>query len=643
MRYPLLFVACTACGPGAFERLLEPGASSPTVEPLFPSASMLTSYVTRTNPSAPVWEEVGAPCDASRVLSFEACTPSGVLRVVRSSRWTGCAGLEAVDERGWFVWSCVERNDSVEFVSTGFRDGVGLRSVIDGDRSRLRPNRVEILENGTRVLSTEPTVWWNSTVETLNDLDASDSPLELDASNSIYVVPDNQTVSRTLRISSDHVVLVGDIESRSANALPECDDLTCAIALVGAANVWVAVRIRGDLGGQRVKRAIQARRVALVQINDSWIESAEAGVVVQDSRALRITNARVSDMLGDGLLVANSQGILIDRYRADNIGGANPGTAALRLSDGTSNTVVARSISRNTIPYGFLAFEDTESVHLNHVLALRGDYAGFDIRSASGTVVRSAAVGFHSHGVRLSRGKYAVVDLLTTDVDENALSIVNEADVMVSGGVVLGGTVADCNFGGTTDVVGLRVADGVCQSTERVDIELDSSAVSSLVGETVDSVNAAGSMSAVRCGDVNDWLSFESSLRAWSPRLDNPDTGYAPCRDSFFSPCSCTVFDDSLSSNDSLFIPSGTPEGQASCEAWSLNLTASMDTRGMPFVPEAIEVSADGYGDDDTICEANERCLASSRYGPEAATTQVRHTCEVSVGDDVPVVLLLTR
>ncbi len=152
----------------------------------------------------------------------------------------------------------------------------------------------------------------------------------------------------------------------------------------------------------------------------------------------------------------------------------------------------------------------------------------------------------------------------------------------------------------------------------------DVTTADTFVGKALEDAVNVGGTGLLPASCVSDWAGFENRSRGWGL-----DGGAFPSVD-HIGPCvtgPCRIWDWSLSASDTVLadVNPGLPGGDdvvqhnwsagsaAECEAmggdWTGDLCTSVLLRG------AVEVLADGVGNDNGLCESRERCLVTPNVG----------------------------
>jgi hypothetical protein len=148
---------------------------------------------------------------------------------------------------------------------------------------------------------------------------------------------------------------------------------------------------------------------------------------------------------------------------------------------------------------------------------------------------------------------------------------------------------------------------------------------------TADAVNTSDTNGSANFAGDLDWT-FENSARGWSKAGVTPWPG-SDHRGGCATGNTCEIVDFSLAAgntsalgintvptgNDVVFsldkIPTGTPVSQAGCDVVSPGSTFATNLCEATFLRDAVEVSSDNIGDDDTLCESGETCIFSPNAG----------------------------
>jgi parallel beta-helix repeat protein len=131
---------------------------------------------------------------------LEPCLHGGELRVFTVPGRTSCDGLSATDALDAFQWRCDAGPSSVRFVSTGFRDGRQLSSLIDFSTLTWKADSVTVYDGPSPILTSSSSRWWSNPL-----IDAGVGG-GLSRAGAVYVVRKSARANYDIR--ADRVALV---------------------------------------------------------------------------------------------------------------------------------------------------------------------------------------------------------------------------------------------------------------------------------------------------------------------------------------------------------------------------------------------------------------------------------------------------
>jgi hypothetical protein len=346
----------------------------------------------------------------------------------------------------------------------------------------------------------------------------------------------------------------------------------------------------------------------------------------------RLNQVTAANNAGSGISLLGAGHVVLG---ARTFGNANSG---LLLE--ASRTTVAGVVSfanGGTGVYVGAAGENT----LLHVTTVDNGGLGYHEADAwSQTVVGLLAVNNANDGLAVTSSLAApsndlLVNLAASDNAGAGLHLESaSAAVTLMGPVVLGpNSGAPCLVGGGA----LGVSDGTCTtsgaegSTDfggnsassavlRVNAQ---SAVGSFVGPLYvdEPANDSDTLGAASFTALN-WVSFASFYRGWGRDSDSP---YPHASHRSRCTGTCRIRDVSLSASDTLFTNrsgDGRNDNEpftpgATCPSAAHGNRAVTDRRSSSntFLTSAVEDVTDGVGDDDGLCESEERCLYAPNFG----------------------------
>ena len=196
--------------------------------------------------------------------------------------------------------------------------------------------------------------------------------------------------------------------------------------------------------------------------------------------------------------------------------------------------------------------------------------------------------------------------------------------------ILLGGTMGTTTFEGELltnkstpcDVSGIVNIDSACDNTGLPSVntintvDLSSSFIGLITSDSVhDPIEDISS--PVDNSLIINWHSFENKFRTWQRDTGNPgilrNNGRCTSMGDF-----CSVWDFSLSSEDNILLNANGEFPSSSSQACPSSVHGNRtieNANSEIFLTAARELFDDGFGDDDGLCESNERCLYLPNHG----------------------------
>ena len=581
-------------------------AATPTnrVQPLFPEhGADWNQYVRRL--------EVNVPCTPGVDVGYESCQHGGELRAYYLSGRFNCDGLHASDDLDAFEWHCDDSTAPARVVSSSLHEDTLVYDLVDPGAGSFRPNTVTVHEDDTVFATSATTAWWHNPVSVDNDggsistegavviiTENPNAEYEVDADRvTVSIAPD--VVAQAAEASdsflraydSDYPWVEGRIDATEADWGIRLSDVQFGV--VRHVSVW-----KGNEGGVALDGdSCWASHLGVFQNEDGGLK-----VGGQSHRIEHII--ATGTFLGPGVYLSGRYNRFVDVTVANN---ERDGFHAERSDD---NTIIGLTAANNGSSGISLRTESQNNVLAN--VALVGNTDG-------------VVVGGGAHG-----NTFANLASLNNEFSGIALADVDRT--VFTGSLIVGGNETDCSVTGGTEP---GLIDGTCASSDGsdADLEIDGRWVTPFVTKvaTDDPFNDSDVDGASAAESVTDWASFENRYRGWgtdgSTRSAFP-RGFAqrgPCRESG----GCRIFDWRLREADKqlrdvLSLPTGDDV-----------LTVSAISVPITFLRNAVELSNDSRGNDNTLCESGERCLFMGHIGSYQGDGQLATALQIEGGGTV--------
>jgi cysteine-rich repeat protein len=527
-----------------------------SIEPLYPLNRNWNSYI-QHDPSRDAYHQRDVACLGNEPGGPGACLHAGLkLRAPMPVRFTSCIGLSLRDALGAFNWVCDDTGGTVVFYLEGLKGDRGLRDLVLA--TGWRPNHV-ILNNGAADVFTGPDeVWWNNPVVPL----PATGPLS--AAGAIYVL--DASVSRAVTY---------DLATRAA-----------LVTLAGATLIDAVVRTSG---------------------NFTWIEGQfdAAGT----GEAISLSSTRFSVVRR--VIVAHSTSNLINLSNASanvlsQITASNADWNGIQLSSSTNNSLsnvlvastnwtgitFSTSSNNNTISQLTTAYNNWNGIEINrsndnlfsNVATLRSDWYGLSIGWGSGGPTSGNTFA------QSAFDRYFI---------ENSATNMNSASF--TGNLLLGGACTGSFCAGQPGNT----------ATVHQNVAMNNAPIGAVTNDAVNPND--NNQGQADLANVTDWVRFENTMRAWG------STGTEP---GFCEMGICQVYDWSLRAADTTIrntSGSGASQNAAFADRQPCPVQASGNATltggGGTFLRSAIEILADGVGDEDGLCESSETCVYAPNFG----------------------------
>jgi hypothetical protein len=598
------------------------GAGAPValiVEPVYPGAPNWMDHIRRSKPDLPSYGQPEALCDPVADSQIGACVHAGELRMVRTTL-TSCTGLSVKDALDALQWRCDDTDGAAVIYSTGLREEASLGHLLQA--GGFKPNHVVVQQGaGGPVLKSASAVWWKNPVKPLPPSDSAD-PVKLQGAGTIYTVSAD-TSANGYEIADDKVavVVLPGVTLTLRDGADNCAVISgqyyhrCLLAASARRFVWIEGHLHGaggadafgiravDLHYLRLRR-VQADSfwhsgLGLEEIQTSrleWVTANNNGLFGVNIAAINTVLSRIS-AFGNGRSQGNS-GLILDGASSHNVvtrltAASNHENGALLFGSSGSNTVGFATLAHNS--FAGVAIQGEGQNTLFQLLGLRAGTGGCGFTSTSpGNRVAQSAFGHNHFGVA---------------VGTNAVTLSHD--------IVMAGNTVDCH------AKGADVSCSTLGGTLRLFKVPDMTKVVLGKVSTDDTANLSDSGGAALRGQIDDWTGFESRLRGWG--ADGIDAlGHV----SNAGPCltKCRIWDWHLGPDANTWLRVRDTTGKPSsasveqgkpCPAAASGDVTLTDKSGNTFLLHALELMADGLGDDDGLCESNEACVYRPHPGDD--------------------------
>ena len=551
-------------------------------------AAQWTAYVARDG--AGWFDATGAPCDGDAPGFYSTCIHGGEVLGLVVPGAADCTGLTASDALSTFTWTCTVRGADVWIASTGLSRGRGLADLIDFAAGTWRPNTLTVTDsNGVRLVSqTEP---WHQ-----NPIVAVTQP-SLDMPGVVYTLA--ATARNALSIRADGVALVVAPGATLEGAVDTPPASTQRF-------LWIEGRIE-HVGSGYVVRWQNIRRSVLRNV------SGDGTVRFTDARSNRVQDLYAAYGGDVVLLDATSTFNLFEDVRVFDYN-----TTGVRL--GGDDNVMAHVLAASGNIGIYVQGSEANAILGATSVANRG--RGVWVDGASNTTLSAVAVVNTARGIDLRNATATIQDALITDsfVSSAAagLGAIEDAGSTATwtGRLILGGHDRACTVG---------VSEVACATfAPNADISTGTTAAASFVATVSDDAanlddDAAGR--ATYAVDL-DRLTFATPWRGWGIDGAFPSGDIRDVCDGG----TCRIWDWSLLASDvvsrgalalaasATFEHRWSATSSTECAAYA-GATFNQGVCSTTAIAHSRELSQDGLGNDNLLCEAGERCLQLPNIG----------------------------
>lgn len=624
------------------------------VEPLYPLHASWNAYIARTYPDRPLFEQPDVDCDPSTLLP-SACAHAGELRQFALAGRKSCAGISAADDLDAFHWTCVARKDGVFVVSTGLKVDKGLSDLVSPTGAFL-PNAVTAYQDGGVIEKSLPSVWWTNPVKPLARNDQpTDRVHTLNEAGTIYILPASRT-SQGYNINADGIAVVtlGKASLSLQNGAPSNCNLTngealpavageayrpCLLAAGRQRHLWIEASLGSYPNAVDVRdlsTAIALYDVVHSTIRRARIDSGGYGIIIRNSRALRLEQVHVANVYSYATIVGASKGIFVSDYVAQNYGGGSEGSAGLMIEQEATGSVFTRLLMANYEHYAVLMILNASFSTVSHLTAVNGGYSGIALQSGTSYMTLAQAVVANVGGPAFtlrSAASNKLCNIVAAHSGEGVRVGEESPNNNFSQRLSTGHNGADCVTSACSNCAGTNLTgqDGTCGTSDGSVALLGPVDLSAAFRGHVsaDASNTSDVAGKSECSALDDWTGFDFRGRTWSlggdaPLLDESVRGRCFADNPRVpEPCSCRIADWRLSLEDDQLRDSSDPSGSgndpfragSTCPKAVHGDLALSDALGNTFLVNATERLRDAIGDDDGLCESGETCLYSPNLG----------------------------
>jgi hypothetical protein len=601
------------------------------------------------------WQNSDTSCNNNS--SSQLCLHGGEMRKVVPGE-TSCTGLELVESLSAFRWICDDSLSYVRFISVGLKPEKRLFDLTD--TNTWRPNFIEVYKNSKLLYSSTASAWWTNPVNNLPDSSASISSIS--TSGTIYRLAANMENSLGYNINGDKIAIAMPlgVSIKLSNSIgincSTAGELSAASFIVGVcvgnhANLWLEGSIASNTNvhyGLKLADVRHSKIRNFSVVGGSLGSSSNSAIFLKYNSAgsffNRFENIEVSNaykglflqsinVMNNSIVGLKANNNFTEGLDLSGIGSGNAISKALvtanegvgiKVSSTTANSTVLNHVTiANNKSYGLAQSGGTNITTANQLLILNNGASGIYFSGAAGNSLSQIA----SSG---NTGSNLNLSFSATNMKNN-LYIESSSACAVS-------TIADDFLDGST----------TCDPQSSVfSLSSGSNLTLGVFGNSgfTDTANPVSNFSTTYSSLISfsdliaAWTQFDFKYRSWglsSGAFDVNAQGACLAGDS------CQIWDwrinpvETSIRNRSQFGGLGTNDAflnNSACPgAVSGNFVANLSNTVTYFLANALELTEDGIGNDDGLCESNEACSYSSAFGAHQGSVNFAETCNFTNG-----------
>jgi len=575
-----------------------------------PTASLIVSQL-QLNPVSALFPSNGAnwndyvagnastATDIACVAATDTtCVHGGERRVVAVTGKTSCNGLSAADDLGAFNWACDGSTNPVSMVSTGLTDGKNLSDLIDFVTPGFKSNKVTVYENGSILNATPSTAWWT------NQVTVNNSAGSLQTASTIYLITAQPSPADIYTLDANKVALV--IQPGLNLSGPGFG--SSVILSSNRDHLW----LEGAVNATADAKAVDLRYVRFSVVRNVKAYNASTdGVYLANASHNTLSDVKASNNGANGVYLANATNNTLSGVTASN------NVLKGIFFNSTSNSNALSNVTASSNQDG-IYLENASSNILSEVTSTNNLYSGVTLHNASITsnfnLLSGLTVSNNGYyGIFLGNSSNNTFSDVTAGNDGYGVYLGNSSNNKFTGMLQVGGnTYSNCTVGGGSNqglVTTTCANNGTSNAILTTGITLANSfvgKVSSDDGHNVSDSNGAANYPADPASF--DWMHFDNAYRVWG--IDGSTFPSTDQRGQWTYINTGRIWDWSISASDAvlrnvLAVPNGS---DTLTHTWS-------DASSTTFLRRAVEISGDGIGNDNGLCESGETCVYTPNIG----------------------------
>jgi parallel beta-helix repeat protein len=529
---------------------------------------------------------------ACNAASDTACVHGGERRIVVATGMSSCAGLTASDDLGAFNWTCDGSTNPVRMVSTGLAVGKKLSDLVDFGTAGFKSNKVSVNLNSNLWGVTPSTAWWSNPVAVNN------SAGSLPTASTIYLVTAQPNPAYAYTLDADKVALAIQPDL----ALTGPGNGSSVVASNNHNNfLWIegAVNATGD------SKAVDLRYVNFSALrNVAAYNSSGDGIYLANSWHNTLSGITANNNGSNGVNLATSSGNALSGVNV-----SNNGSMGVYVNS-TSNNNLLSNVTASNNGYGVVLWSASNST-MSGITASNNGYGVYVYSASNNTLSNVTASNSTGYGVVLASSSNNTLSDVTSSNNGYGVVLATASNNRFTGLLNVGNNTTNCQVTGGTNP-GLVTTS--CNNNGSSDAALTNgiTLASSFVGK-VSSDDAQNTSDASGVADYSivtptfDWAHFDNAYRGWG--IDGSAFPNTDQRGRWTTGAG-RVWDWSLAASDTvlrnvLALPTG---NDTITQTWS-------DASTTTFLRHAVEISGDGIGNDNGLCESGETCVYTPNIG----------------------------
>lgn len=609
------------------------------------------------NDGADEFSALDNPCDSNLERYFQ-CIHGGERLKFEVQGINSCELYSAKDDLDAFNWSCKEEDEKLVFYSR-LKKSKGLRHLVNS--SSWKENFVSLKYQNNTIISTNASAWWPNNVIALPDNTGSGLSVLTNSGSygDIYTVSSNSSTDG-VNLNSDKMAIVifdgaeltFDLNTNNVDGSTGdeqmSNDISSTISIGGQNYIWVEGKIKGDLAKTNQDYGIFLAYSKFSHIRHTETSMFKDGVKLRGASSnfiydlksylnreegIEISNDSSMNVFKNLNLTENEQyGVGLDSGSGDNYfitvkvtGNVLGGFYNLQTPGNTFVQILAFSNADD----GFKVENLSTPFTAAHISAVNNGDNGYQIfindqsTSVGILAVNNGGMGFE-HRVGNSGRVYNVASYSNR---ESGISVISSTSLSFHNSIKIGSNIdSECSIStSSSSDAGLNSDCSAAGASDHTVFPLDLSNSFGKKINTDDSVNltdTSGQASYTRSLNFTD---FESFFRSWGKNGDSDDFPDINHIGKCVITETCAIWDYRLlvSDNELLNKSNGTNNlndefiTNEDCPSSANGNNTITDNQSSPntFLLNAIEIIDDFAGDEDGLCESNERCIFVKNVG----------------------------